>query len=132
MTNHAKLSALGSLAFLAGCAGGLPGAPADTDGDGLTDEFEDSIGLDIEDQDTDGDGFTDAEEHLNFYFADDASDYPRTGDYPRHARPRSLEVEGSDIGNVVASWNRTDQFGDEITLHEFYGNVILVGIGADW
>jgi hypothetical protein len=38
--------------------------PADSDHDGLSDEFEATIGSDPSDPDTDGDGITDADDHV--------------------------------------------------------------------
>ena len=43
----------------AGCAG--TSGPVDTDGDGLLDSYEMTIGTNPKDADTDGDGWTDSE-----------------------------------------------------------------------
>ena len=62
----------------------------DNDGDGLTDAFEVKIGTDPNSLDTDEDGYSDPEEHLNYFFADDSTDWPYVGGYPRQAIPEDL------------------------------------------
>jgi hypothetical protein len=104
----------------------------DSDGDELIDTFEVAIGTDPGSDDTDGDGFTDSEEYLNYFDPDDDMDFPRAGDYPRQARPSDLEGEGTDVGEVLEDFARVDQYNEEISLHEFYGNVVVLSIGADW
>ena len=59
-------------------------------------------------------------------------DFPRAGNYPRQARPSDLEGEGTDVGEVLEDFARGDQYNEEISLHEFYGNVVVLSIGADW
>ncbi len=108
------------------------GGSLDTDGDELDDQFEAAIGTDPESDDTDGDGFSDSEEYLNYFDPDDEMDFPRAGEYPRHARPGDLEGEGTDVGEILLDFVRVDQYNEEISLHEFYGNVVVIGVGADW
>ena len=110
-----------------------PGSVADSDGDGLTDAFELSTsGTNPSLYDSDGDGFGDGDEYLTYHFPTDGGDFPRTGDYPRHPRPASILAEGTAIGQVMPSWTRYDQHDELIDLHEFYGNVVLISIGAVW
>lgn len=158
MTRTSSLVLLGLLVVLAGCMshrGGRRGgdddddssssgsddddlafddddASGDSDGDGLTDAFEDLIGTDPDDADTDGDGFDDAEEHLSYFFADDASDYPYVGDYPRQAIPETLSSSGNGIGQRPPNWTSSDQHGQPLSLHRFYGNVVVVELAAEW
>jgi hypothetical protein len=124
------LVGLSAAALLVGCAGNSE--PVDTDGDDLVDQFEAAIGTDPEDADTDGDGFTDGEEYLNYFDPLEEDDFPREGDYPRQARPRDLDGEGTEVGDVLDDFIRVDQYNEEISLHEFYGNVVVIGIGAEW
>lgn len=113
-------------------------APADTDEDGLTDEFEGLIGTNIEAADTDGDGFDDVTEHLTFFDALNAEDFPYEGGYVRYPLPDgptwdALSADdGWDEGEFSASWSHEDQHGQELKLRRFYGNVILVDIAAEW
>ena len=104
----------------------------DTDGDGLTDAFEARIGTDPDDRDTDGDGFEDDEEHLNYFFANDPTDFPYQGDYPRGPIPTSVAGEGWGQGQVSNNWTVIDQYGEALQLHRFYGNVVVVELAADW
>ena len=120
---------------LAGASGGDDddAPPADTDGDGLTDAFEtDTSGTNPDNVDSDGDGFGDGEEYLGYFFANDAEDYPRTGNYPRHARPEDLGAPGSAVGDLMPNFWATDQNGEDISFHEFFGNVVLLKLSADW
>jgi hypothetical protein len=145
MAYMTQLPPLGMMAFAAvpllmlpGCTarggGGSGGGVSliDSDEDGLTDAFEDSIGTDPDDADTDGDGFSDGEEHRSFFFADDASDFPYEGDYPRSAIPREVDGDGWSQGDVSNNWTGTDQWGEDLQLHRFYGNVVVVELAADW
>ena len=127
------------LLLLAGCGpspedrGGDDPPPPDTDGDGLTDVFETETSLtDPDNVDSDGDGFGDGEEYLTFHFPNDAEDFPRAGSYPRHAREADLGVPGSSEGQLMPNFWAEDQNGESISLHELYGNVILLKLSADW
>ena len=124
------LGGLAAAALLVGCSG--PTEAVDTDGDELADQFEAAIGTDPDEADSDGDGFADGEEHLNYYDPLEASDFPRAGAYPRHARPSDLDGDGTEVGDVLLDFVRVDQYNEDISLHEFYGNVVVIGIGADW
>ena len=104
----------------------------DSDGDGITDAFEESIGTDWTDPDTDNDGFEDGEEHLNYFYANDSSDFPYAGDYPRGPLPSTISGQGWSQGSVSNNWTLVDQWGEELQLHRFYGNVIVVELAADW
>jgi hypothetical protein len=104
----------------------------DTDGDGLTDAFEAEIGTDPNNPDTDGDGFDDGEEHLNYFFADDPTDYPYEGGYFRGPIPESVAGQGWNEGQVSLNWTGRDRFGQDLQLHRFYGSVIVVELAAEW
>jgi cobalamin biosynthesis protein CobT len=108
------------------------GNSEDSDGDGLTDLFENTIGTDPQNPDTDGDGFDDETEHLNYFFADDSSDWPYVGDYPREPIPESVASGGQGAGSVPSNFSDEDQFGQELFFHRFYGNVVLVELAAEW
>ncbi len=129
--NLRSLVGLAAAGLLVGCTGTAE-STTDTDGDELVDRFEAAIGTDPESDDTDGDGFSDSEEYLNYFDPDDEADFPRAGEYPRYARPGDLEGEGSDVGQILEDFVRVDQYNEEISLHEFYGNVVVIGVGADW
>lgn len=113
-------------------------APADSDEDGLSDEFEAAIGSNADATDTDGDGFDDLTEHLTFFDAKDPEDFPYEGEYSRFPLPDgptwdALSAEdGWDEGEFSSSWSHDDQHGQELKLRRFYGNVILVDIAAEW
>ena len=104
----------------------------DSDGDGLTDVFEGTIGTDPFNVDTDSDGYEDGVEHLNYFFADDGSDWPYLGDYPRQAIPYSLSSGGTGVGAVPPNFGDQDQHGQDLRFHRFYGNVVRVELAAEW
>lgn len=104
----------------------------DTDQDYLSDSFEELIGTNPEIADSDGDGFTDAEEYLAYYDPDDRDDFPYEGGYPRGPVPSDIDADGWDAGEVSRDWEGEDQHGDLLSLHKFFGNVIMIDIGAEW
>jgi peroxiredoxin len=120
------------IALAGGCA------PADSDEDGLVDSFEEAIGTSPDVADTDGDGFDDLTEHLTFHWATDPDDFPREAALPRLPPPTDAAWdelsadEGWSEGDFSRSWESEDQHGETLSLREFYGNVILVDMGAEW
>jgi peroxiredoxin len=116
----------------------LPGLTAcatgssDQDGDFLSDEFEALIGSRRDLRDSDGDGYTDSEEHLTYYDATSGSDHPTDSNYPRLALPDEIEATGWNLDDVSDTWERDDQDENEIELHDFYGNVIVIATLAEY
>lgn len=104
----------------------------DGDGDGLADSWELEVGLDPETDDTDGDGWTDFEEVHQFTDGDDPDSMPYEGGWDRQPVPDDLDGFGTTEGDTLADATMTDQFGEQVDLHHFYGNVILVESGAEW
>ena len=122
---------LSILALLAaGCAG--TAGPVDTDGDGLLDSYELNIGTNPEEADTDGDGWTDSEEIYDFTDPEDEDSSPYIGGWQRMPIPDDIGDEGRAVGDVMENFILTDQHGDEVELHRFYGNVVLVESAAEW
>ncbi len=114
----------------AGCG---PVGPVDTDEDGLTDGYELSIGTDPELADSDGDGHTDRDELYDFTDPSDEDSFPYTGGWDRLPYPDDLgDDEGREVGKVMENFFLLDQFGEEVELHHFYGNVVLVESAAEW
>lgn len=108
-------------------------APTDVDGDGLPNAFETDIGTDPNDTDSDGDGYQDGEEYEQRFYPWDGSDYPYIGDYPRQAIPWvELPSDGWGEGDRSGNWTAVDQHGQELQLHRFWGNVVLVDFSAEW
>jgi len=128
MRVNTSLFTLATLA-LAGCA--APGT-ADTDGDGLADSYELEIGTNPESEDSDGDGWTDSEEIYDFTDPDDEDSHPYTGGWKRMPIPDDIGDEGRAVGDVIENFFLEDQFGEEVELHRFFGNVILIESAAEW
>ena len=143
------LTSLAILLTLSACgprAGGSSGS-SDNDGDLLSNDFEESIGTDPDNADTDGDGFEDGEEYVNYFSPTKDDDYPYTNaDYPRTALPNSEDWDalreaadadedmgrGWDEGEFSKSWAADDQYGDNLLLKRFYGQVVVIDISAEW
>ena len=126
------LSALIALSIAGvGCPGSA--GPVDTDGDGLLDSYELEIGTNPESADSDGDGSSDNEEIYDFTDPVDEDSSPYIGGWQRMPMPDDLsENEGREVGKVMENFFLADQFGDEVELHRFYGNVVLVESAAEW
>ena len=52
--------------------------------------------------------------------------------WPRDIPPSNTEGEGFDLGQVIEDFRYFDQNGDEVSLWQFYGNVVLFDISAEW
>jgi thiol-disulfide isomerase/thioredoxin len=46
--------------------------------------------------------------------------------------PADLEEQGFDVGQVVPDVRLPDQFGAEVSLWQFYGNVIVLDVSTIW
>jgi thiol-disulfide isomerase/thioredoxin len=46
--------------------------------------------------------------------------------------PAELVGEGYDVGDVVPDFRLVDQHGDEVSLWQFYGDVILLDVSTIW
>lgn len=111
----------------------------DADEDLLSDNFELAIGTNPEIADSDGDGYTDAEEWLRYYNPMDNEDHPsEESDYVRFPSPSNVpdgdgvDSEGWDEGDTSNNWQAQDQHGEFVDLHDFYGQVILIDVAAEW
>lgn len=99
---------------------------ADPDGDGLTNQEEEDLGLDNRNPDTDGDGFTDGDEVKANTSPSDAEDYPYAGGWDIGACRDDVQPTGRNVGDIAADFALVDQFGEEVTLHSFCDRVVLV------
>lgn len=109
---------------------------ADDDGDGLTNAEELELGLDPASSDSDGDGFEDAEEVEKGNDPLDPDDVPYQGGWA--VDPECRDTVGANaagrptVGSVAPNFTAPDQFGDEVSLHDFCGQAVLVVTGAEW
>jgi len=105
----------------------------DLDGDGLDDAWEEEGGIvDPLLLDTDGDGWTDGEEVYGFADPADDSDHPYIGEWPRGPWPADLESTGTAAGDIAEDFSLQDQFGENVKLWSFYGQVVLIENAAPW
>ena len=109
---------------------------ADSDGDGIDDPDEIEAGTDPTNADTDGDGFDDGLEDDQETDPTNAFSWPFGGEQWPDFTDEAEEagVDGSDyaMGEVFPNFTTTDQFGNEVELYQFYGNVILLDFSAGW
>ncbi len=114
--------------------GGLPGggAPADSDGDGLSDEEEGLLGLDPQQADSDGDSFEDGVEVDANSDPLDPNHHPYVGGWAIDPCNTTVEPTGDAVGSVTADFALLDQHGDQVRLHDFCGREVLLVTSAMW
>lgn len=102
------------------------GVKADTDGDGMSDDYEDANGFNKNDpQDGrayDGSGYTNVEIYLNSLVENAAE--PQNPDVSLDIEQNAIYKEGEDI-KATAAWSVTD--GRELSKIEFFVNDKIVG-----
>ena len=135
------LPLLGLVPFAVTACG--PDKNLDTDGDGLTDVQEASLGTDPADADTDGDGIsdgaevTDGTDPLNPYSMPYQGGY-NIGNCP--AIPSASAMTGGTngyydtwgVGDTVADFVLKDQYGQDVHLYSFCGQHVMLAFGAVW
>lgn len=52
--------------------------------------------------------------------------------WPVSAPPEELEEEGFGVGEVVPDFLLPDQHGDDVSLWQFYGSIIVVDVSTMW
>jgi peroxiredoxin len=109
---------------------------ADSDDDGIDDADELEDGTDPTNADTDGDGFDDGLEDDQDTDASNPFSWPFGGeewpDFTDEAEDAGVDGEDYEMGEVFPNFTTTDQFGNEVELYQFYGNVILLDFSAGW
>ena len=119
-------------------AGDDDDAAMDSDGDGLTNSEEASLGTDPNDADTDGDGYDDGDEVAEGSDPTDASDGIYAGGWPYYADKDSLGngswTTGTYVGAQIPRWNAVDQWGQTVDLYDLAmgGVPIVIDIAATW
>ncbi|MCA9621413.1 MAG: redoxin domain-containing protein [Myxococcales bacterium] len=106
----------------------------DEDQDGLLYHDELAAGSDPTLYDTDGDGLSDGIEVTNGSDPLNAYSWP-PGMWPNRleaAQAAGLTGEGTAVGQVRPNFVVTDQFGEALSLHQLYGYVVVVSVGAVW
>jgi len=117
-----------------GAAGAGESASPDSDGDGLTDAEEEELGSDPNEADTDGDGWDDLEEVEGNTDPTKKNDHPYEGGWAIADCRDDIDGDGdnSQVGNIADQFQLTDQFGDNVRLHDFCDReVVLIG-AAFW
>ncbi len=111
----------------------------DTDGDGRTDGDEVADGSDPNvpnPGDTDGDGWLDEDEELAGSDPENPFSWPfGTGQWPDFSDTAAADgVVGSGygIGDIMPDSTLMDQFGNDVSLYQFYGYMIILEFGAGW
>lgn len=57
---------------------------------------------------------------------------PPDNGWPQAEPPEDLQGEGWEVGEVAPDFRLVDQFGDTVSLWQFYGDVILVDVSTMW
>ncbi len=106
---------------------GNNGPRRDSDGGGVTDQEEEELGTDPDSEDSDGDGWADGVEVDGFTDPTDPNDHPYTGGWPiDECRHDIVSTGGTGVGAIVDNYTLTDQYGEEIRLHDFCDHVVLL------
>ena len=82
--------------------------------------------------DSDGDGYTNGEEVEQNTDPDDAEDHPYAGGWPMDTCRDEVESTCARAGDVADGWTRMDQFGEQISLHDFCDHAVLLVGSAFW
>ena len=128
------------LSALIGCTDSVSdtglNAESDQDGDGLTDQQEADLGTDPNNVDSDGDGFADGDEVSAETDPTDPFSWAYGGDvwpdFSDEAEAAGLAGDAYAIGEVVPDVMAIDQYGNEVSLYQFYGMVVLLDFSAGW
>ncbi len=122
------------LALAAGCDVAAVDMPFDDDADGLMSNDEEDMGTDPDNPDSDDDGWLDGEEADSHTDPLDDGDHPYTGGWEIDSCRTQMEgVEtGTAVGDVAPNFALTDQYGDELKLHDFCGKAVEIVSAAFW
>lgn len=112
----------------------------DTDDDGLSDGEEVASGSsplnNEDDEDDDNDGWLDTEEAEAGTDPLDRFDWPfgtdRWPDFSALAEADGVEGSSWRIGEVIPDFTMIDQFGNNVSLYQFYGYTIVLDFSASW
>lgn len=108
---------------------------ADTDGDGIGDLAESTGVTDPLVADTDGDGFDDGRELEDGTDPVDFMSYVRStdGEWPDlSGNVDESTPTGWGMGDRFQDFTTLDQYGQDVSLYQFWGNVVLVDFSAGW
>jgi len=104
----------------------------DTDGDGLMDDQEESLGTDPGVADTDGDGESDGDEVDGNTNPLDENDHAYEGGWSIAACRDAVVSTGNGVGETAEDFSLLDQFGDQVRLHSFCESAVWLVGAAFW
>lgn len=105
---------------------------ADSDGDGLSDASEASLGSDPGNPDSDGDTWLDGEEAESNTDPINPDDHPYTGGWAIGDCRADVESTGNAEGEVANDFSLMDQYGEMVSLHSFCDRVVYMVFAAFW
>lgn len=111
---------------------------ADSDGDGLDDLLEEQNGTDPNAVDSDDDGYTDFQEVDAGTDPADSSSVIYTCGWPYNTGKSDLDAltmdDSASSGDTIGNFQAMDQCGESVSLHDFGGQkkFVLLDVSADW
>lgn len=112
--------------------GGEDDGSSDDDDDGLTRTEEEELGTDPSEADSDGDGTDDGDEVKANTDPTDDGDFPYEGGWAKGDCRDDIKGEGFAEGDVAENFTMVDQFGQEVSLHDFCDRTVYLVFAAFW
>ncbi len=104
------------------------GDKADTDSSPTTPQTP----ADEADSDSDSDSDTDADADADADADTDADTDAYAGGWPTDACADAMVGTGNEVGDIAEDWLLTDQYGEQISLHDFCDHAVLLVGSAFW
>ncbi len=105
---------------------------SDDDDDGLTRSEEEELGTDPSEADSDDDGTDDGDEVKANTDPTDEDDFPYEGGWAKGDCRDDIKGEGFAEGDVAENFTMVDQFGQEVSLHDFCDRTVYLVFAAFW
>jgi len=115
------------------CHPAVVSIPWDDDADGLLGNQEEDAGTDPTLWDSDGDGHSDGAEVEEGTDPLDPEDHPFGGGWePAYCADSIVPTGSNGVGDIAENFTLSDQYGEDLSLHDFCDKVVLLESAAFW